>query len=183
MAIFKSFCSLAWNKILNELDTNLSFGQCQFLFMKRVFFFVIDGNEEFKWSVFAEQTQNTTVICWSLCLFFSQILNPSLALLVRTRWCSPIKLFKCAHIFLSFAIIWYNLLSDNWLKCHVMYLWLIWQEGGGVFLVSLMSVLLFRMAWLASLMLNTSEPESETRGTSVLALILKVRRNSWHLAI
>lgn len=102
---------------------------------------------------------------------------------VRTRCRGPIKLFKYVHIFLSFVITGYNLLSYNWLKCHIMYLWLIWQEGGGVFLVSLTSVLLFRMTWLASLMLNTSESQSETRGTSVPAPILKVSRNSWHLAI
>lgn len=102
---------------------------------------------------------------------------------VRTTCCSPIILFKYAHVFLSLVIIGNNLLSHIWLKCHIMYSWLTWQEGGGVFLVSLMSLLLFRMAWLESLMLNTSESQPEIHGTSVPALILKVSRNSWHLAI
>lgn len=53
--------------------------------MKGVFFSVFEGNEEFKCSPLAELMQNPAVIHWSLCLFFGQVLNPSLAFLVSEQ--------------------------------------------------------------------------------------------------
>ena len=89
----------------------------------------------------------------------------------------------CSNIFISFMTVGYHLFSHSWHKCHIMYLWLIWQKGGCVFQMSLKFILLYRMSWLTSLVLNTVESQSETCGTSVPVLILKVNRNSGHLAI